>query len=399
MKTCIYCGKEKPDNEFTKEHIWPDALGGDHLPDLWRTDDVCANCNNMSGLFVDGSFIKSWPGSAERAFGAREYLSPSRANAGVIPLNYMGVLPEVPTREDEIAEYWVGPCGANIVHIRPNDSAEHWASYAGGDPRLKRSHGGRAYIALTSEQPFWILVSLASFKAHFDKAERFVVNMDVPPQWRGFFKKPDITDPVQAGDMGVVTTVISAGHVGQDIRGKAVIELDVEDRFLAKLGLAIGHKLLGARFLASDYAKNLQRAFREADVKKRRLIPLRGMVYLNEICLGGSERVLFWPGGWVLLLNVVDQHLVLTIVAPSSRTMVLVVCDNPTLVSKLDKAYRDGSVWITIPAFGQAVGPIPLSNYIAHQTNALRLPELVALANQRTDQKALPPCDANDGTT
>jgi hypothetical protein len=394
MKTCIYCWKEKPDKEFTSEHIWPAALGGDHLPDLWRTDNVCANCNNMSGLFVDGSFIKSWLGSAERAFGAKEYLSLNRANAGVIPLNYMGVLPEVPTRDDEIAEYWLGPCGAKIVHIRPNDRAEQWASYAGGDPRLKRSRGGRAYIALTSEQPFWILVSLVSFKAHFDKAERFVVNIDVPPQWRDSLKKPDITDPVSAGDMGVVTTVIS----GQGGQAKAVIDLDVGERFLAKLGLAIGYKLLSAPFLATDYAKNLQCAFREADVEKRRQIPLRWMTYLNGIGLGGSERLLFWPGGWVLLLNVVDQDLVLTIVAPSSKPMGLVVCDHPTLVSKLDKVYRDGSIWITIPALGEAVGPVPLPSYIAHQTNALPLPKLVALANQRTDPQALPPCGANEAS-
>jgi hypothetical protein len=398
MKTCIYCGKEKPDNEFTKEHIWPDALGGDHLPDLWRTDDVCANCNNMSGLFVDGSFIKSWLGSAERAFGAMEYLSPNRPAAAVIPLNYMGVLAKVPTRESEIAEYWSGPCGARIIHIRPKDSEEHWASYAGGDPRSKPSGAGRVYIALASRQLFWIVVSLASFKAHFTKAERFVVNMEVPAESRGSFSNPDLNNSGQAGDMEMVTAVTSAGP-SDDIRVKAVIKLDVGDRFLAKLGLAIGHKLLGAPFLASDYAKNLQRAFREADVKKRRQIPLHGTGYLDEIGLRGSERVLFWPGGWVLLLNIVDQQLVLTIVAPSSRTMVLVVCDNPTLVSKLDKAYRDGSVWITIPALGQAVGPIPLPNYIAHQTNAWRLPELVALANQRTDPKALPPCDANEGTT
>jgi HNH endonuclease len=48
MKTCIYCEKEQPDDAFNDEHIWPEALGGDHLPNFWRSDDVCTKCNNMS---------------------------------------------------------------------------------------------------------------------------------------------------------------------------------------------------------------------------------------------------------------------------------------------------------------------------------------------------------------
>ena len=44
-------------------------------------------------------------------------------------------------------------------------------------------------------------------------------------------------------------------------------------RLLAKLGLALGYKLLGAPFLATDYAKNLRNGFREADSEKRRQIP------------------------------------------------------------------------------------------------------------------------------
>ena len=73
MKTCIYCGEEKNPYEFSDEHIWPDALGGDDLPDFWRTDDVCQKCNNLSGLYVDGAFVKGWPWGAERARGAVDF--------------------------------------------------------------------------------------------------------------------------------------------------------------------------------------------------------------------------------------------------------------------------------------------------------------------------------------
>jgi HNH endonuclease len=185
MKFCIYCGREKPDEDFYDiEHIWPEVLGGDHLSEFWRTDDVCGECNRLSGLFVDGSFIKSWLGAAERALGSREYLSPEHPGSAVLPLHYIGVLPNAPTLEDEVAEQWFGPCGAHILHIRPRDKEDLWASYSGGDPRLRRSKAGRAYIARVSEEPFWMNVTFASFKAHFAKAQRFVLNQDVPPEWR-----------------------------------------------------------------------------------------------------------------------------------------------------------------------------------------------------------------------
>jgi hypothetical protein len=212
----------------------------------------------MSGVFVDGYFIKSWLGTAERSTGARAYLSPSQPNAGVLPLDYVGPLPDVPTSDGEIAELWCGPCGAIIIHIRRNDSEEHWKSYAGGDPRAKRSMAGRAYLVLTSNEPFWIYVSLASFKAHFKRAQRFVVNMEMPKEWSDSFKGLDANDRIQTNDMKVVTAVTSAGHNDDWIRTQPVIRFDTGNRLLAKLGLAIGYKLLGTPFLATDYAMNLQ---------------------------------------------------------------------------------------------------------------------------------------------
>jgi hypothetical protein len=75
MTICIYRRLDKPTDCFSDEHICPDALGGDFLPPLWRTNDVCQNCNNMSGAYVDGAFIKSWMGDAERARRARLSIS------------------------------------------------------------------------------------------------------------------------------------------------------------------------------------------------------------------------------------------------------------------------------------------------------------------------------------
>lgn len=69
-QTCYYCGLDKPRSDFSDEHVWPDALGGDPLPSFWRTAEVCQGCNSMSGVFVDGAFIRGWAGAAERGTGA-----------------------------------------------------------------------------------------------------------------------------------------------------------------------------------------------------------------------------------------------------------------------------------------------------------------------------------------
>jgi len=346
----------------------------------------------MAGVFVDGAFIKSWMGSAERSLSAHEYLAGRPTKLGALPLHYMGVLSDVPVQDGNVAEFWTGPCGANIIHLRPEDQDEQWQSYAGGDPRTNKKDAGRAYIGLTSREEFWILVSLESFRRHFPHAQRFVVNMNVPPSWNDLFRNPELSDAVQAADMTVVNTVITASREGKSLRVTPVVRPDLGSRLLAKLALAIGHKLLGGEFLATDYAKHLRKGFREAKMEKRMAIPIHGTGFFNDPALGGAEKTLKWPSGWVLFLHIVAEKLALTVITPSGEAMIVYVCDQPALVGKLVPAYKDGMVWITIPSLGEAVGPISLPTYIAHQTEAALLPQLSELAAKRQDPSRLPPC-------
>jgi hypothetical protein len=182
------------------------------------------------------------------------------------------------------------------------------------------------------------------------------------------------------------------GRNGGWIKAKVVIRPDIGQRFLAKLGLAVGYKLLGLPFLATDYAQHLRKGFRESNFQKRRLIPVRGTGFMHEKGLGGIEKVLTWPGAWVLLLATINQLLQLSIISPSGKTMAIVVCDEPALVKSLDTSYREGVVWLTIPSLGEAVGPIMLPDYLAHQTKASPLAELELLAGKRIDPSVLPPC-------
>lgn len=396
MKLCIYCNPEKPDGEFSDEHIWPDALGGDYLPpSVWRTDDVCGRCNNLSGLYVDGSFIKSWAGAAERATGAFEYLSRASLGNAIVPLNFHGQLPEVPVSQGELAEYWSGPCGANIVHIRPADTADDWSAYAGGDPRAKKLAAGRAYLALTSDNPFWIAVSLNSFRAHFRKAQRFVTNAGVPPEWSHIVKAPDPSDPVQAQDLQVMAAVQNAAREGQSLVCRTITGKDLGTRLLAKLALAAGYKLLGQAFLATAYAAILRQGLWERDPEARKAIPVRGTGYLGDNSPFASVPM-FWPGAWVLMLNHTTAGLSLSVFTPSKRAMHVLISDEGDLLRHLDPAYNEGRVWLTVPSCSVGLGPIWLPDYLAHQLGNISHPELEALNSKRCDPGLLPPCKSED---
>lgn len=48
MKKCIICKKIKADNEFNKEHIIPESIGGS-----LTTENVCKDCNNRLGIEID----------------------------------------------------------------------------------------------------------------------------------------------------------------------------------------------------------------------------------------------------------------------------------------------------------------------------------------------------------
>jgi len=180
--------------------------------------------------------------------------------------------------------------------------------------------------------------------------------------------------------------------MGSQLRTQIAVSLDLGSRMLAKLGLAVGYKLLGPNFLKTDYALNLRRGMREANVEKRRSIPVRGSGFLASPGLGGAEKLLAWPGGWVLMVNLMEGNLGLCVISPSGRAMSVLVSDDKTLVSTLDPSYRDGVIWITVPAAGEAVGPILLPEYLAHQTGMSAVQELTALASKRGDRTKLPPC-------
>jgi hypothetical protein len=67
-----------------------------------------------------------------------------------------------------------------------------------------------------------------------------------------------LADPSLAA--AFANAVIAAGRTDNWIKATSVIR-PVGNRLLAKLGLAIGYKLLGAPFLTTDYARHSEKPF------------------------------------------------------------------------------------------------------------------------------------------
>lgn len=387
---CYYCGQCKVKSEFSDEHIWPDALGGDFLEQFWRTNHVCTKCNSMSGVFVDGAFIRGWAGSTERGYDAHQYLSQTEPLRSILPLNYLGRLNDPNIDADEIADWWVGPCGAIIVHFRPKEVESIWSSYVGGDPRSKKTQAGRAYIALVSEEEYWIVAALGSFRQHFKRAQRFVVNTTVPPEWTAF-EEVDRNDLAQAADLKVFDGITDAAKAGKNTHARQQIQIDAGHRFMCKIGLAIGCKIFGVSFGCHLHGDQLRRAFREANLERRKKIPIRGSGYFSEPAQ--NPLALFaWPAGWVLMIQVLEGTLSLTVITPSGKFMTVIITDDPKLIAVLPAEYKDGIVWITVPPLAKAAGPISMPEYVAHITRSILHPELSAFEAARIDPATLPPC-------
>ena len=238
-RRCVYCDLEKPASEFSTEHIWPNALGGDFLPEFWKTDDVCRKCNNMSGVFVDGAFIKNFPVVGERAHDALSYLSPDDPT-GAVPLNYSGVVRNVQPASGEVIDFWVCT-GANVLHIRMDETEDRWNTYVCGDPRRgsKKSKAGRVIVSLTSSEPYWVCTALRSILHHFPKAKRFVTNLELPAD-ATYFHELDSADPQQAEDLRIVREFEGLRERGENVHSRAAIALQADERFLAKVALAVG---------------------------------------------------------------------------------------------------------------------------------------------------------------
>jgi hypothetical protein len=255
LRTCIYCRKDKLDEEFSLEHVIPQCFGGSFAPDEFKTRDVCEKCNNDLGLFVDASFEKSWFVSQQLQANARALFDPSHPQAlplicmGPCDLNVPGML------ETEVCESWLGPFGEQIYWVRPHDERLYW--YGGGNPRTTKSVASRAYFMFSINSAKDAALTWLSFKEAFPgrRVKKVMCTQVVgaDPAEIGFSK----ADPLDEDRIKFfLDKYVGDPHL--HIRLSMNTEFDL--RFMAKLAIGISHCSYDRASISEAYSNELHKA-------------------------------------------------------------------------------------------------------------------------------------------
>lgn len=388
LMMCIYCDGRRDDRQTSLEHIWPQSLGGACSPELFQSQNVCQTCNNLAGLWVDGAFLKSWFISHEAGGAARQYLDP--AKPGVVPLVYMGEDQDFPNQSEEICERWIGPAGEHVYHVHLRDD-DRWYGYAGGDViRRRRRDPGRAYLILTSQNPYWVLTGLKSFIAHFSKGTRLFCLTKIvglPPEFTSGFIAEESATSIEATEM---EWIFARPDEKQHLM-RLSLRLDFSDRFLAKLSLGLGANLFGAAYCMSSYADELRKLLWSRLPSTDERPKVRGTNFWQEADLSQISKLTSLPGAWTILLQAAREGFALYLCTPGGRGMTMALSDDCSFWAAPEfQPYREGILYFAIPARQTFVGPIALPRYLAHKLGNFVEPTLAKLEAMKSDPALLP---------
>ncbi len=256
MNTCIYCGEEKGDDEFTFEHVIPQSLGGAHAPDKFKTHDVCEKCNGILGLFVDAAFEKDWFVQNWLRMSAMAFFDPERPSA--LPLICMGNSSLLPPgiNTDEVCESWLGPLGEQIYWIRKNDERLYW--HVGGNPRTSKDCESRAYFIFSERSIKNPIISWLSFRDAFRDREKVKKIMCTEVQGEDprdiGFSSPDKIDTERIAFFKSLSSITNG-----EMKNRLSFNVNFDRRFMAKLGIGIGYCLFGKKMLETEHGKELRK--------------------------------------------------------------------------------------------------------------------------------------------
>lgn len=254
---CLYCNKDIAIGEASLEHGIPVFLGGNVVPNIFKTANVHARCNNLLGRYVDASFARSWFVSSALQNNAMLCYDAQDMHSYAIPLQCMGISSFTPPKmqQDEVCESWLGPLGEQIYLIRKHDEAFYW--YSGGDPVTpKQRQTSRAYFFFSVRSPAAPQITWKSFRAAFEdeKTKKIMCTQVEGADIKTIgFSQPDKTDCERIAYFQKQVTITDGSQ-----RNSLSLNVKFERRFLCKLGIAIGYALFGEPFLNSLYAKELR---------------------------------------------------------------------------------------------------------------------------------------------
>jgi len=367
---CLYCANLVPNDKLTDEHIWPKKLGGGRLEQsIWRTKDVCSRCNSLSGIYVDGAFIKG----VLRLYDVSTEILTSKGNSPVSKeLCYIGSWSDETIPSSHIAELWLNDIFW-IIHLREKESQGDWSKYVGGNPiNRKRSPEKQSVIIINKSADYTLIEeSLTVIKQFFKRVQIFAPTIINAADIEGLNEVNETTCDKLVSS--VSKKFLHKIDVQERLKFVLMTDVDYGCRFLCKLALGVGHNIIGKKFLRSQSAKRLRAYFREADPQKRAKINLKGVGYISS---KNDEigKILRTPSKWTFAVTLHEETLCLSVISPMGKAMTIPITNERKLIVKVDNKFREGIVWATNPNVVDAIGPIPIMDYLSKYTTQRYLP-------------------------
>jgi HNH endonuclease len=375
-RQCLYCEKIKAVHEFSLEHIFPQSMGGALCSDIFKTRHVCARCNSIMGIFVDGSMIRNWFTKNAEAQAFRDFVDLDADNSWA-PFTYMGPSDFLTVPYGDVLEIWMGASGEHIYHVHEKDD-ERYDTYVGGDPIRRNSDPGRAYLFLRSTEDRRVGLTLRSFQRQFKDARRYAGNFEVNGQSEG---KLIIHEPSES-ILRELHSLAEKVNAGADWHIKLQFQLGFEQRFLAKVARSIGFNIFGSGYLETKRARDLRDAMWEKEYETRSRL-LGGIDYFANPSVNISDY-LGVDGGYSIILQVINDALVLLLTMPSGETLAVVISDTPQLWSGEGfNSFLTGVMYIIVPQIGFFHGPLPFPEFLAYKLGNYEIPELYDLERRR----------------
>jgi hypothetical protein len=379
MPQCIYCNNKKEPRDFSKEHIIPKGIGGNLSgQNPFVTNQVCKRCNNICGAYVDGPFVKNFFTNNNRAFTALNYCN---VEAGeVVPLTFIGTIESL-NFESKICEFWLGPTGDSIFHFHEPYPYKGMPPMVGQPTNLKSEEidTGFAFIFVASNNPIWHKTIIFSFVNQFHSSILYLGN-GPKPQGEAFSEIPTSLNDLR----DKLNEQIKIG-----VNAQISLQIDFDLRFLCKIALGIGFKILGDRFNQLEFTKTLRDGLWSKTAEDRNKLPIRGK---GSFTHDNSElkKVFGLKGGHLLCLFKVSDSVALISSFYGEQCSVIQISDQPEEWKEAIPGY--GSIAIISPSKSKGLDFFPLEHFLAalssSSNNFQRIHEMFKLLN---DQKVLPP--------
>jgi len=221
-----------------------------------------------------------------------------------------------------------------------------------------KKDNGTIYMFAQGDDEYWLAVLLLSCMVSFKKARRVSGNIGLtdPPEGNDPY-----FDPPNAYDDKLL-------HIFRELNGKTHhgrigITIGFEQRFMAKLALGFGFNLFCNDFLNDTYSNALRNALWERDLEKRQLYGVRFYNYLsaNE----DLSEIFSIDGAHTILLYPHKNELILVLFVYGRKTLMIPICQDKEL---WHQHTDEGEVYIVAPQVNISVGPLSVSEYLAHKT-------------------------------